>query len=235
MADSPSFSVKSASKKAPNLSGGWIVMVLAGLIAAVIFFVATAQGSKKTDVLVAARNIQPGQTVDASSFRTVSIGLDKSENNRVIKATELSSITGYIAAGPIASGDYISRNQLNSPSTKNGQRAMSIAVPKSRAVNGQLRVGDRIDFLDNKSGQIRAADIEIIGVDAGSSGGGIASSGGGFTLTISVSPDQASTIGKLLIDDKFSVLRATGAPVYDLGSSASTESSTSTSTSAPPA
>ena len=55
MADTSSFSMKSVAKKAPNVSGGYLVMILAGAIAVVIFLAVTAQTTSKTKVLAASR------------------------------------------------------------------------------------------------------------------------------------------------------------------------------------
>jgi Flp pilus assembly protein CpaB len=228
MADTSSFSVKTPAKKAPNVSSGWIIMVLSGLVAVVIFFAVTSQGGTHQEVLVAAKNIQPGQTVDASFFRVTSVSLTQANLSHLITVSQESSYFGSVAAGPIGSGDFVSKSDFVNGS-KDGLRAMSIPIDKSHAVDGNLRVGDRVDVVDENGPSIIVSDIEVIGVDSSSTGS--IGSTNSFNVTVAVNPDQASLIGGVVSKSKFDVIRSTGAAPID--NSATTTTSTTSTTAGP--
>lgn len=197
-----------APRSGPNLSGGWIVMLLSGLIAAVLFLFITQQASDRVAVAVLAKDAAPGQRVDASFFRSAEISADGAQLDRLIRFEERERYTGWVAAGPLAAGDFASPSLLREPAASDGQRSMSIPVEKSHAANGQLLAGDRIDVIDpaTDDGYV-ARDVEVLNAvtDSGGIGGDDR-----FTILVAVSDDEAVAISKAIATGKFDIVRSTG-------------------------
>jgi Flp pilus assembly protein CpaB len=193
----------------PNISSSWIIMVLSGLIAMIVFLFATNQATNKVQVLVAANDIETGQQVKVTDFKTVSVTLDSPQLNRLILAADSKDYVGSTAAGPIGSGDFIAKSQLREAATTTGLNAMSIPVDPTHAAGGNLARGDRVDILDETTGSYAARGIEVIDVKNGNAGGALASSES-FHITVAVTADQAVSIGTALKNQKLDVIRSTG-------------------------
>jgi len=208
--DAPLSAAPSVQKRTgPNISSSWVVMVLSGLIAMIVFLFTTNQVTNKVQVVVAASDIETGQQVTAADFKTVSVTLDSPLLNRLILAADSKNYVGSTAAGPIGSGDFISKSQLREAATTNGLNAMSIPVDPTHAAGGNLARGDRVDILDESTGSYAARGIEVIDVKNGN-GGGALSASESFHITVAVTADQAISIGTALKNQKLDVIRSTG-------------------------
>lgn len=210
----------------PNISSSWIIMVFSGLLAMILFLFVTNKGTEKTEVVVAANDIQTGQVVKASDFKTVNVTLDSPQLNRLILAADSKQYIGSTAAGPIGSGDFISKSQLRAAATTSGLNAMSIPVDPTHAAGGDIARGDRVDILDESTGTYAARNIEIIDVKTGS-GGGALSTAQSFHITVAVSADQAVSIGTAIKNQKIDVIRSTGGTTAPSSTSNNTTTTTS--------
>jgi Flp pilus assembly protein CpaB len=205
----------SASRKsAPNVSSGWVIMILSALIAAVVFLFVTNQADKTFSVLVAARDIQSGQTVDQSMFRETKVTLDSSQVNRLILFADRSRVTGFTASGPIKQGDLVAKAALIAPATGQNERAMSIPVEKTRAANGVLVVGDRVDIVFVGEAPLFVPNLQVLAV-ADNAGGGLGAANT-FVVTVAVDPDEAVQISTAINSNgKFDVIRSTAATPFN--------------------
>lgn len=220
------FSPAGNKRTAPNVSGGWVVMVLSGLIAVIIFLFVTAQGAQKFQVLVAAHDIAPGTVVHGSDFHVVSVNLDQAQLGRLIAQKDESSYDGYIAIGPLSGGDLVTKSLLQPSAGPNGNVAMSIPIDKSHAVNGNIKVGDTIDLVDETNGAVAVSGLQVTAVDQAS--GNALGATSTFTITVGATADQATAIAKELKDNKFDVVNATGAPPINVTASTSGSSPSTT-------
>lgn len=198
-----------AKRTGPNISSSWVIMVLSGLIAIIVFLFVTAQPSKKVIVAVAANDIQTGAQVSDKDFRAVSVNLDSPQLNRLILFADRQQYVGTTASGPIGSGDFISKSQLRKAATTTGLNAMSIPVDPTHAAGGDITRGDRVDILDETTAAYAARNLEVLEVKTGG-GGGTLSSAQAFHVTVAVTADQALAIGSALKNQKFDVIRSTG-------------------------
>jgi Flp pilus assembly protein CpaB len=223
-----------AKRAGPNISSSWIIMVLSFLIAVVVYLFVTNTESSKVAVAVASKDISTGAQLQAGDMRQIEVTLDSPQLNRLVLWADRNQYVGYTVAGPIAEGDMITKAQVRRHTTANGLDAMSIPVDKTRAVGGDLTIGDRIDVINNASGtsEYAAQNIEVIAVNDGSSGGAL-SAAEGFHIIVAVTPDQAISIAKALDTAKIDVVRTTGgsAPSRNSDSAANFGSNTTTSTS----
>lgn len=213
-------------RNSPNLSGGWVVMLLSGLIAAVLFLFATQQSSNKVAVIALNRNVQSGQPVDQSFFTRTEVSASDTQLKKFIRFEDRNKFNNWIAGGPLESGDVVPRSLLREPAQGNQQRSMSIPIDKTHAVNGNLRAGDRIDVINADAPEdeaYTARNVEVLSVDNGDSGGLAAQAS--FSVNVAVSEDQAVKISKTIRGGKFDLIRSTGATSSGTSSSSSSSSS----------
>ena len=201
-------------RSTPNLSGGWVVMLLSGLIAAVLFLFVTQQTSSKIAVLALSKSVQSGQVVDSSFFTRTEVSAADSQMKKFIRFEEREKFNGWTAGGPLETGDIVPRSLLREPSNGGQPRSMSIPIDKSHANNGNLRPGDRIDVINADAPEDEAyvaQNVEILSVNDGSSGSLAAQSS--FGVTVAVTEDQAVKISKTIRGGKFDLIRSSGAPI----------------------
>lgn len=174
----------------------------------------TAQAGRAAPAryVVATRAIDPGHRIEDADLRLTPIDLPPSVARTAF--TELRSVVGTVALGPIGQGGLLSENGIAPTVGSRSGREISFAVETPWAVDGALRAGDRIDvFATAASG----TDGETTKVLAGAvvrhlsaSGGGLGESTG-LTITVAVGDvsDLDRAVNELRIAD-LTVVRATG-------------------------
>jgi|GEM_PF-877704 len=209
--------------KAPNVSGGWIVMVLSGLIAVVIFLYATQQGAQKFSVAVVGGEIAEGQPLSVASLTSTQVNMPENQLNKLVTFADRNKFEGWIVSAPLQPGDLLSQSSLRPPSASDGKRAMSVPVASSRAVAGDLHAGDRVDVVDtsnNFPGGLAAKDLQVISVNSGGGRGGLGSVSE-FSITVSLTAEESVNMSKAILGGKFDVVRSTGAtPIATLTNTA---------------
>ena len=77
-------------------------------------------------------------------------------------------------------------------------------------------MGDRVDVVSEKLCAVLVADVEVLAIDAGVSGGGLGGSAGNkFVTTVAVEPQEAAIISYLNDSGKLDIIRSTGATPID--------------------
>ncbi len=136
--------------------------IAAGLVAAVLVFVALSQdddgtatvssGEGSAKVVVAAQNIPAGTEITQEMVKT----LEVPEALLVAGAyTESATLVGQTARIPILSGEQIPASKIGAADdgeglsfvVPKGKRAMSISIDEVTAVGGLLRPGDKVDIF----------------------------------------------------------------------------------------
>lgn len=122
---------------------GALLVGFSGLLGAWIF----ASSSERTSVMVAARDIDPGDVIDPTDLRVVEIG--GATGLRAIQPSQQDLIVGRAARGPIPAGTLVNTDLF----VDGGQSippgfvvAGATLAPGAIPVSG-LRSGDRIDVL----------------------------------------------------------------------------------------
>ena len=209
--DTPLSQVAGATQKrsGPNISSSWVIMLLSGLIAMIVFLASTAKPNANIAVIAASGDIPTGALVNDSNFKSVNVSLNSAQLNRFIRWSDRDQYDQKaIAAGPIADGDLIPAAQLRK-STISALAAMSIPIDQTRAVAGKLAIGDRVSVIDESTGAYAATNIEVTAVNQGETGGALATAQS-FSITVAVSQEQALQIGIALKNQKFDIIRTTG-------------------------
>lgn len=215
-----------------SLSGAWIVMLLSGLIAAVVFLYVTNSANQRYTVLVANKDIPAGTVVNSTFFTETEITVNDSTLGQLVQMRENESLNGKVAVAFVGRGDLVPKSSFRSPASNDRTRhAMTIPVEKVRAVNGDLHPGDRISIIDGgNTDKPVAENVEILTVNS-STGGGIATTAN-FSVTVLVDNAQELSIAKAIVNNKLVLTRTTGTNGTTTGASSSTDESSSTGTGA---
>jgi Flp pilus assembly protein CpaB len=195
-----------------RLSAGHVVMIVAGLLGLVVTVVAIRAADDSQKVAVAATDIESGRSLTEADVRWVDVRLTDDLAARAVRPDDVDTLEGAVAATPIPAGELLSETDLRPIAAEGGLRAMSIPVEPSRAVNGELDAGDRVDVLVARGGEVAVvvADAEVLDVkDSGS--GGLGAVDADFAITLAVDVRESQLLTAAIADGEFVVTRSTGA------------------------
>jgi Flp pilus assembly protein CpaB len=193
---------------------GGLLMALAAVGTFLAYANATADDT--IDVLVAARDLTPGQTIRAGDVELVPVELPSGVRG-LFGAVD--AAVGRQVAAPVEAGEFLVASATVVPLKGEETLEVAISVPAGRAV-GRLRAGERVDVFSTWSGdvtQLIAVDARVVEV-AGSSKQGL---GGSDTVTVRLAVADFGQVEALVhaqAAGDITMVRATiGTEVEDLG------------------
>ena len=212
---------------AVKLNKNWLLLTGAIVIGAIAFFLSYSaintkikqldedanKGKVMASVVVASRNLQPGELINSSSVSLRKIP-QEFINNSSITGENFESVDGQglllaVKAGePILTSYTVTRGGAYFSGTlKPGRRALTIEVDEISSISGMLRAGDKIDILvtakqPKKVGIAAATDdmtfpllsnLSVLATGQAQRGSGNATVT--YThITLDVTPDEANSI-----------------------------------------
>lgn len=193
---------------------GGLLMALAAVGTFLAYADATADDT--IQVLVAARDLAPGQTIEASDVELVSVELPGGV--RGLFGT-VDAAVGRQVSAPVEAGEFLIASATVVPLEGAETLEVAISVPAARAV-GRLRAGERVDVFSTWSDEVTqliAVDARVLEVDGGSREG----LGGSDTVTVRLAVTELSQVEALVhaqAAGDITIVRATiGTEVADLG------------------
>ena len=212
---------------AVKLNKNWLLLTGAIVIGAIAFFLSYSaintkikqldedanKGKVMASVVVASRNLQPGELINSSSVSLRKIP-QEFINSSSITGENFESVDGQglllaVKAGePILTSYTVTRGGAYFSGTlKPGRRALTIEVDEISSISGMLRAGDKIDILvtakqPKKIGVAAATDdmtfpllsnLSVLATGQAQRGSGNATVT--YThITLDVTPDEANSI-----------------------------------------
>lgn len=212
---------------AVKLNKNWLLLTGAIVIGAIAFFLSysaintkikqldedATKGKVMASVVVASRNLQPGELINSSSVSLRKIP-QEFINSSSITGDNFESVDGQglllaVKAGePILTSYTVTRGGAYFSGTlKLGRRALTIEVDEISSISGMLRAGDKIDILvtakqPKKIGIVTAAEditfpllsnLSVLATGQAQRGSGNATVT--YThITLDVTPDEANSI-----------------------------------------
>lgn len=193
---------------------GGLLMALAAVGTFLAYADATADDT--IDVLVAARDLTPGQTIQAGDVELVPVELPSGVRG-LFGAVD--AAVGRQLAAPVEAGEFLVASATVVPLEGAETLEVAISVPAARAV-GRLRAGERVDVFstwDSDVTQLIAVDARVVEV-VGSSSQGL---GGSDTVTVRLAVADFGQVEALVhaqAAGDITMVRATiGTEVEDLG------------------
>ena len=193
-----------------RLSAGHVVMIVAGLLAALVNFNLLQQREATFDVAVARTDVIPGGTVSADDFISSEIRATSDVLETLVMFEERASLEGMVAVRSLSSGELVSASDFQDAAADFQQRAMSIPVDPEDAVGGRIAEADTVDIIHVENGIARyvAVSVSVLAVAEGEDGFAATSS---FYITVAVDADLALRISSALDSGTVRLVRSTGA------------------------
>ncbi len=146
---SVSLSARAHSLRRPRHIDLRAVMGLFLLLVAIVGSLSFWSASSDTrPVLVAARDLPAGATLETSDLAIARVRVDDTIYQAAVPAAEIESIIGKALAEPIHAQQLLVRAEIsNQPPLGPDQMALTIGISPESAVGGQLRPGDTVQVL----------------------------------------------------------------------------------------
>ena len=225
-AEQPSDGGGRTVKRARSLPGGRAVVgALLVTAAAVATFAAYLQGTAEptTSYLVALDTIEPGtrfETVAELSAVMGGITIELTEPlvGRAIPVGQVDDLVGRVLVAPLQRGDLVTRTAVVDDGGVAPAQTLSFALPRTAAVAGTLRPGERIDVLATFSGTgvepytaYVARGVPLLRITAPD--GGPLGTAGDVLLTVAVTElDAVQAVGHAVNTAEVFVTRSTASP-----------------------
>ncbi|MFZ4583828.1 MAG: hypothetical protein ACOYNI_01220 [Acidimicrobiia bacterium] len=189
-----------------RLSGGHLLMIVAGLVAFVATFALLSNRSATVSVAVARSTIDPGSGISIDNVRAEDVPADSPLANDLVRFAEVSKGGSY-AARRLVEGEPLTKASISSKLSSRSQRELVISG------NGAVvNVGDRVDIAEVKGGTACwvATNIEVLAFvksEATTLGGGGSSS----PVVAIDDPDQALRVAGASEGGNIRLVKSTGA------------------------
>lgn len=187
--DSTSRRISIRRPSRPNsrtIVGGLLVSTAA---LATFLTVTGAGGTPQESIVISRRAIVAGERLDSSTLTTTLIDKRTAESFHGFRTID--ALAGAVALAPIGDGELIQRSAVLTGGPTEPTREFSFPVDRDRAMNGDLRSGERVDVLatygsgSDATTTVLARDAGVIRVsDAKSSSMG---SSGKLIITLALS------------------------------------------------
>lgn len=194
-----------------RLSSGHLVMIAAALVAGLANFAVLTRSAPGTLAAVAAAPLAAGTPLDQGMVRLVPLEVEDGVRATLLDEEELAAHLGWIVSAPVGEGELLGLAGLRPPTGEGGGRAMSLTLPLSRAADGTLRAGDRVDVISAGGGAAAyvLTDVPVLAVRGLSGGLGGAAE---LTTTLAVDEEGALRLAAAVDGQGVQLVRATGAP-----------------------
>ena len=190
-----------------------LVAVVAGLATALLLLAWTRTQEDVVAVVVAASEIRAGTTVEAGELSVIDLPASAQVVSVMIPGGSLDGVVGQVAVRSINVDEPLLASDVRPAVDESGRRAMSISLPSSNAVGGELAAGDIVDVLVVSDDLTRfvADQVPVLAVPASSSTG-LVTSPGGWWVTLAVEDLEALEIADGVEHGTVYLLRSTGTP-----------------------
>lgn len=155
--------------------------------------VTKAGDSERQTIVVASRPVAAGDRLDGASLATVAIERQSVLADHGFPAIE--ALRGSVALAPIGEGELVQRSAVLASTSGEPSREFSFPVDRDRALNGELRAGERVDVLatygsgSDATTTVLARDARVVRIADAKSG--TLGSSGKLILTLALpSADQ---------------------------------------------
>ncbi len=202
-------------RRAPwtRLSVGHLLMLVAGILAALANLAILRANDDSTQVVAASRDVAAGSILTNPDLKLVSI-VSQPDVLRGLHANPV-DLVGMVATHAISAGDLLTSNSV-AATRPSGKRTMSLPIEKSHAVGGSLQPGDVVDVIavSGETVEYVAVGVPVVAVATASTGGLNVSDD--YHVIVEVDATTALRLTGALAGDGMEVIRATGAPAPTL-------------------
>jgi Flp pilus assembly protein CpaB len=188
-------------------------MVVAGLLGALLTLAVLREADRTHPVLVAADDLAAGQVVTRESFAIARLRAEPGVLASLLRPADLDALSNAVTTAAVREGALVARDAVTDVRKRPAARTMSFALPRSRAVDGALESGDRVDVVAAARDRVQAGYVatDVAVVAASAAGSGPLQDDGTVTMTLAVDSGEAVRIAAALERSTVTLIRATGA------------------------
>ena len=180
----------------------------AGAVVAALVAVAVNPGrAAGTPVAVARHDLVAGTVVGPADLRVERMRVPDRLAGQVLTPARVRRARGRTLTVSLRADDVVTTAMLGRSAAPGAPRAVSVPVPRSRAVNGRIARGDRVDVVVVVDGvaSVGVADVEVLAVDE--VGGGFAAVDRDLTVTLAVDAEQGVRLAAAVAGGQFLLAR----------------------------
>ena len=104
-----------------------------------------AGGTPQQTIVVTRRALAAGERLDSSALSTTAV--EKRTADSLHGFLSVDALAGAVALAPIGEGELVQRSAVLTGGPNEPTREFSFPVERERALNGDLRSGERVDVL----------------------------------------------------------------------------------------
>jgi Flp pilus assembly protein CpaB len=210
---------------------GGLLVALAGVGTLVAW--QQASGTPDRSYAVAARAVQPGETLGEADVRLVPVELPDGVAGGAF--TDPAAVAGRVALGPIAEGELVQAGTLSDVGSGVPTAEVSFALARDRVLDGRLGSGDLVDvFVTGDEGtSVVAERVQVVTV---TDGGATLTSGAELTVTLALTePAARGEVIQAVRSGEVTLVRSThlGSAADGSGGASGSGAATTTTSSAP--
>ena len=112
---------------------------------AAFLIVTGAGGTPQQSIVISRRALVAGERLDASTLTTTTV--ERKTANSLHGFTSVDELAGAVALAPIGEGELVQRSAVLAGGPAAPTREFSFPIDRDRALNGDLRPGERVDVL----------------------------------------------------------------------------------------
>jgi len=194
--------------------GGFLVA------AAVVGVVAVATGRSETpaDRYASVRvDVDAGEVLHPDDLELVP--LDLPDAQRAVSYTDLSVLDGATALAPLAAGQLVQSSDVAKPPGGPGLASVSLPVEPARALDGELRRGDRVDVIatstEGGGPSTRTVTAGALVIDVVEQGGSGLAGPTALSVELAVPPDDLEAVAEAGAVATVTLARTTGVAAGD--------------------
>ena len=161
-------------------------------------------------VALVTRDLTAGSRILATDLRFAPVDAPGPVLDQLVTPGSLGGLRGRVLTVGLRAGDVVTATMLAPTPPADGRRAMSVPVPRARAVGGRIVRGDRIDVVvvDDGVPSTTVVGVEVLAVDE--VGSGIVATEGDLTITVAVDAHQAEALAAAVAGGQFELARVAG-------------------------
>ncbi|MGI9016324.1 MAG: hypothetical protein ACR2HR_04330 [Euzebya sp.] len=188
------------------LNGGWVLMIAAGLMAAVANYALVTREEPRVVVPVLTASAPAGTPVQQLQWEPREFAIPDAGEYRFATVADLESKTDLITSAALSPGLLLRSADLRAPAGS-GPGAMSIPIDRSRAAGGLLVVGDRVAVIADVGDVVDFVVSDVGVLEVLDPGSGVGSTGGSYAVVVSVGDEQALAIARAMRAGDIDLLR----------------------------
>ncbi len=191
------------------VTGGFLVAVA---VVGVVAVTSAGDTEPSASYAVVTADVDAGDVLAPGDLALVP--LDLPDAQRAVSYDDLSVLDGATALGPLAAGQLVQSSDVAKPPGGPGLATVSLPVEPARALEGELRRGDRVDVIatstDAGAPATRTVAAGALVVDVVEGGGGGLGGPTGMAVELAVPPEDLEAVAEAGAVATVTLARTTG-------------------------